>query len=102
LTNVPVKAAPARQVAELDRRLWTVGSLFLEVATALAREVKMLAYPKAALFAYCVGSWAANVVAVLKAALRATHGEEVAASLSAYYLTLEIRGGRCRNSRPGR
>src|SRR5207302_8594639 len=34
---------------------------------------------------------AANAVAVLKAALRAAHGEAVALRLSAYYLTLEIR-----------
>jgi hypothetical protein len=91
LTNLPVKVAPAWRVAELYRRRWTVEGLFLEVATTLACAVKTLAYPKAALFAFCVGLWAANAVAVLKAALRATHGEEAAASLSAYYLTSEIR-----------
>ncbi len=91
LTNLPVTAAPAWRVAELYRRRWTVEGLFLEVATTLACEVKTLAYPKAALFAFCVGLWAANAVAVLKAALRAAHGEEAAARLSSYYLTLEIR-----------
>ena len=50
-----------------------------------------LAYPKAALFALCVGLLAANAVAILKAAVRAAHGEEKAAGLSAYYLTAEIR-----------
>jgi hypothetical protein len=91
LTNLPVKAAAAAQVAEVYRRRWTIEGLFLEVEQTLACEVKTLAYPKAALFAFCVGLLAANAVAVLKAALRAAHGEEVAASLSAYYLTLEIR-----------
>jgi hypothetical protein len=49
-------------------------------------------YPKAALFAFCLGLLASNAVALLKAALRAEHGEEVVShKLSAYYLVLEIR-----------
>lgn len=91
LTNLPVKAATAVKVAELYRQRWTIEGLFLEVSQTLACEVKTLAYPKAALFAFCVGLLAANAVAVLKAALRAAHGEDKASSLSAYYLTLEIR-----------
>jgi len=91
LTNLPVKAAPAVKVADVYRRRWTIEGLFLEVERTRACEVKTLAYPKAALFAFCVGLVAANAVAVLKAALRATHGKEVAGGLSAYYLTAEIR-----------
>jgi len=91
LTNLPVRKATAARVAELYRQRWTVEGLFLEVEQTLACEVKTLAYPKAALFALCVGLLAANAVAVLKAALRAAHGTEKAAGLSAYYLTLEIR-----------
>jgi hypothetical protein len=91
LTNLPVRAATAVQVAQVYRRRWTVEGLFLEVEQTLACEVRTLAYPKAALFALCVGLLAANAVAVLKAALRAAHGKEEAVGLSAYYLTLEIR-----------
>jgi hypothetical protein len=91
LTNLPTQAATAVQVAELYRQRWTIEGLFLEVAQTLACEVKTLAYPKAALFAFCVGLLAANAVAVLKAALRAAHGATVTSGLSAYYLTLEIR-----------
>lgn len=91
LTNLPLKAARARKVAELYRRRWTIEGLFLEVSETLACEVKTLGYPKAALFAFCVGLLAANAVAVLKAAIRAVHGDYEAKSLSAYYLTLEIR-----------
>jgi hypothetical protein len=91
LTNLPAKDATAVQVAELYRQRWTIEGLFLEVAQTLACEVKTLAYPRAALFAFCVGLLAVNAVAVLKAALRAAHGERAAAGLSAYYLTLEIR-----------
>jgi hypothetical protein len=91
LTNLPVKDAPAAVVAELYRKRWTVEGLFLEVATTLDCEIDTLGYPKAALFAFCVGLVAANAVAVLKAALRAAHGEGEAEKLSAYYLALEVR-----------
>src|SRR5262249_9345651 len=91
LTNLPAKGAAAGQVDEVYRRRWTIEGLFLEVEQTLACAVKTLAYPKAALFALGVGLLAANAVAVLKAALRAAHGDAGAAELSAYYLTLEIR-----------
>jgi hypothetical protein len=75
LTNLPVKDAKAAKVAELYRRRWTIEGLFLEVERTLECEIKTLAYPKAALFAFCVGLLAANAVAVLKGALRSAHGE---------------------------
>jgi hypothetical protein len=43
------------------------------------------------LFVFCLALMAANAVAVLKAALRATHGTEEAGALSGYYMTLEIK-----------
>jgi Transposase DDE domain len=91
LTNLPRQAASAVPVAELYRKRWTIEGLFLEVEQTLSCELKTLAYPKAALFAFCVGLLAANAVAVLKAALRAAHGAKKASDLSAYYLALEIR-----------
>ncbi len=49
-----------------------------------------LGYPKAALFGFCVAVVAYNVLAVLKAALRAVHGEEkVQQEVSGYYVALE-------------
>ena len=56
-------------------------------------EIDTLCYPKAALFAFSAWAcWRSNAVALLKAALRAVHGEEVVSGqLSAYYLVLEIR-----------
>jgi hypothetical protein len=62
------------------------------VAQTLSCEIDTLCYPKAALFAFCLGLLACNAVALLKAALRAEHGEEVVSrQLSAYYVVLEIR-----------
>ena len=80
------------RVAEIYRKRWTIEGLFFEVAQTLSCEIDTLCYPKAALFAFCLGLLACNAVALLKAALRAVHGEEVVSGqLSAYYLVLEIR-----------
>ena len=80
------------RVAEIYRKRWTIEGLFFEVAQTLSCEIDTLCYPKAALFAFCLGLLACNAVALLKAALRAVHGEEVVCGqLSAYFLVLEIR-----------
>ena len=61
------------------------------VTTTLTCEINTLCYPKAALFVFCLALVAANAVAVVKAALRAAHGEENADELSGYYLALEVK-----------
>jgi hypothetical protein len=91
LTNLPKKKAKALVVAELYRRRWSIEGLFLEVSQTLNAEPQTLAYPKAALFAFCLALLASNAVAVLKAALRAEHGAEAADELSAYYAALDIQ-----------
>lgn len=92
LTNLPARKVPAVRVAEVYRKRWTIEGLFFEVAQTLSCEIDTLCYPKAALFAFCLGLLACNAVALLKAALRAVHGEEVVSQqLSAYYVVLEIR-----------
>lgn len=92
LTNLPAKKVPAVRVAEVYRKRWTIEGLFFEAAQTLSCEIDTLCYPKAALFAFCLGLLACNAVALLKGALRAEHGEEVVSQqLSAYYLVLEIR-----------
>jgi hypothetical protein len=64
----------------------------LEVAQTLDCEIDTLCYPKAALFAFCLGLLASNAVALLKGALRAVHGAQtVQEKVSGYYLALEIR-----------
>jgi IS4 transposase len=90
LTNLP-EDVTAVQCAELYRKRWSIETLFYEVTQTLACEIKTLCYPPAALFVFCLALMAANAVAVLKAALRATHGVEEADEMSAYYLALEIK-----------
>jgi len=89
LTNLPAGVS-AVVVAKLYGKRWTIETLFLEVTQTLACEIDTLGYPKAALLAFCLALVAANAVAVIKAALRAVHGEKEADELSGYYLALEI------------
>jgi hypothetical protein len=91
LTNLPRKKATARVVAELYRRRWTIEGLFLEMAETLNAEPQTLAYPKAALFAFCLALLACNAVALLKAAVRAEQGQEAVEELSVYYAALDIQ-----------
>jgi len=91
LTNVPQKQAPAVRVAQLYRQRWTIEGLFLEVAQVLNAEPHALGYPKAALFAFCLGLLASNAVALIRAAVRAEHGVEAEEQLSVYYAALDIQ-----------
>jgi hypothetical protein len=89
LTNLPAKVK-AIKVAYLYLKRWKIEGAFHELTVALRCEVDTLGYPKAALFGFSVAVVAYNVLAVLKAALRAVHGEEtVAKEVSGYYMALE-------------
>jgi IS4 transposase len=90
LTNLPAEAADAAKVASLYLKRWRIEGAFHELTMALNCEVNTLGYPKAALFGFCVAVVAYNVLAVLKAALRAVHGEKkVQEEVSGYYMALE-------------
>ena len=91
LSNVPAEDATAVKLSTLYLGRRSVEDLFQELAVALGCEVNTLAYPKAALFAFCVALVAYNVLAVVKAALRGAHGEaKVEQDISGYYLALEM------------
>jgi len=89
LTNLPAKVVAAK-VAEMYRKRWTVEQLFQRMTVLLRCEVNTLAYPKAALFGFCVALAASNVLAGVRAALRATHGQEVDEQVSDYYVADEL------------
>jgi IS4 transposase len=90
LTNLPVEVADAQKVAYIYLKRWKIEGAFHELTVALTCEVKTLGYPKAALFGFCVAVVAYNVLAVLKGAMRAVHGEaKVQQEVSGYYVALE-------------
>jgi hypothetical protein len=93
LTNLAAWAASASTVAGLYRHRWKIETLFQVLEAALESEQTRLGYPKAGLFAFCVSLVAYNVLAVVRAALRAVHTREVVEkNVSTYYLTHEIKG----------
>jgi IS4 transposase len=91
LTNLPAAVASAARVAELYRRRWTIEAAFAELARTLSGEIDTLGYPRAALFAFGLALTAANVLAAVKAAVRAAH-PEAAETVSGYYLADELAG----------
>jgi IS4 transposase len=91
LTNLPAHKATARQVADLYAERWTIECAFQQMTDDLRTEIDTLAYPKAALFGFCLACVGYNIVALVKAALRSTLGAKfVTDKLSMYYLTLEV------------
>jgi hypothetical protein len=91
LTNLAPEVVDGVRVTELYRKRWTIEGLFYEVAQTLNCEPHTLAYPPAALFAFCLALVASNAVSLCKASVRATAGADVGEALSAYYVALEIQ-----------
>jgi hypothetical protein len=87
LTNLSKTAAPAKHIAWMYRKRWTIETAFQELEAHLHSEINSLGYPKAALFGFCVALLAYHVLALVKAALRSVHGEQtIADKVSGYYL----------------
>jgi IS4 transposase len=91
LTNLPVEAADAQEIADIYRRRWTIETAFQEMEKTLRGEIKELGYPKAALFSFSVALLSYNVMSTVKAALRAAHGAEETAMVSGFYLADEVK-----------
>lgn len=92
LTNLPTRVR-AKVIARLYQKRWTIEHAFQDLTVVLKCELHTLAYPKAALLGFCVALLAFNVLAVVKAALRAVHGvAPIEDELSTYYVADEIAG----------
>jgi len=92
LTNLP-DTVDAVAIAMAYRSRWTIEKAFNELTLSLKSEINTLGYPRAALFGFCVGVVIYNVLSVVKASLRATHGvETIEQNLSNYYMADEISG----------
>lgn len=92
LTNLPKLRFTAQKIAHLYRRRWNIESLFQRLESVLCSEMTSLGHPRAALLAFGVAVLAYNVLAVLQAAVRATHDLQAAdIELSSYYLATEIK-----------
>jgi hypothetical protein len=92
LTTLPERVASGKRIAKLYGTRWTVETAFQEIEKMLNGEIEALAYPRAALFSFCVALVAYNVVSTVKAALRAAHGHQrVQEEVSDYYIADDVR-----------
>lgn len=91
LTDVPRERADGRALAAAYRDRWRLENVFQTLTEALVCEINTLAYPRAALFGFCVALVAYNALAAVRAALRSEHGREaVEAGVSSYHLANEV------------
>lgn len=91
LTNLPSRKMSTKRVARLYRKRWTLETAFQHLEAYFHSEINTLAYPKAALFGFCLALVAYNVFAVVLAALRGVHGEStVEEEVSLYYVANDI------------
>ena len=92
MTNVP-RQVSAPQVADLYRKRWTLETAFTHLEAYFHSDINTLGYPKAALFGFCLALVAYSVLAVVLAALRRVHGEEmVDEEVSLYYIGARSQG----------
>lgn len=89
ITNVP-ETVDAMTLAALYRKRWKLETAFQHLEAHLASEIKALAYPRAALFAFCLALIAYNVFSMSLSAIDAVHSETVSNTLSTYYIGHEI------------
>lgn len=89
VTNLPATVSGLR-IVELYRERWTLERHFDLLKNCLHGEIESLGKPPAALFMMCLALVAANALAVVRLAVRSTHGEEEMERLSGYYLADEL------------
>jgi hypothetical protein len=90
LTSLPPEIITALSVAEAYRKRWRLETMFRELTLALRCEVKGLGTPRAALFVFTIALLAANILATIRAAIRAAHGNEAAENVSSYGLVNDL------------
>jgi hypothetical protein len=88
ISNLPEDIS-AQHIAEVYRDRWGIEQAFQQIAQALYGEIDTLAYPRAALFGFCIALVAFNLLSVLKAIIAKSH-KRSADDLSSYYLADEI------------
>jgi IS4 transposase len=91
LTTLP-KEVSAVLVAETYRRRWRIETAFARLEKWLNAEIAPLGYPKAALFGFCVGLLAYNMLSTVWAALRAVHSPARLEDVSVTLLVDDLQG----------
>jgi IS4 transposase len=93
LSNLSRQQAGAKKIAKLYAKRWSIETAFQQLEKNLHSEINTLAYPRAALFGFCVALVAYNLLAVILAALRGVHGQKkIQTQVSSFYLSLQFKG----------
>ena len=77
-------------LAALYRKRWRVETAFQHLEAHLASEIDALAYPRAALFGFCLAMTAYNMFSLMCSAVDRAHSITSAETLSTYYLGHEL------------
>lgn len=89
ITSLPERI-PALIVAALYRKRWTLETAFQHLEKHFESEINTLAYPRAALFGFCLALVAYNAFSVMLAAMDGAHQKPVSQNLSSYYMAHDI------------
>lgn len=89
VTDLP-ETVDAVTVAALYRKRWTLETAFQHLEKHFESEINTLAYPRAALFGFCLALVAYNIFQVILAALDSAQPEPVSRTVSTYYVGHEI------------
>ncbi len=90
LTDVPSSVASGRRIADTYLCRRGIETVFWDLTVSLTCEVETLAYPRAALFAFCVAVSVYNGLQVVKGAVSAAHGPGVLDELSGHTMSEEV------------
>ncbi len=89
IADVP-ESVDAVTLAALYRKRWKLETAFQHLEAHLESEIDTLAYPRAALFAFCLALVSYNVFSMALCALDSAHEKTVSDAVSTYYVGHEI------------
>ncbi len=89
ITDLP-ETVSATAVSALYRKRWTLETAFQHLEKHFESEINTLAYPRAALFGFCLALVAYNLFQITLDALDSAHPEAVSQTISTYYVGQEI------------
>ena len=89
ITDLP-ETVSAIAVSALYRKRWTLETAFQHLEKHFESEINTLAYPRVALFGFCLALVAYNIFQVTLDALDSAHQEPVSSTVSTYYVGREI------------
>jgi hypothetical protein len=90
LTDVPALDATALLLADLYLERWRLEGAFQTLTVSLNCEPNTLGYPPAALFGFCVAVGCYNLLAAMRGAVRAAHGQEEEEKVSSHQVAEEL------------